>query len=44
MLAKHIEELQTEVVKKANQTEVESVAQKTSSLEEKMESAEGKIQ
>lgn len=44
VLAKHIEELQTEVVKKANQTEVESVAQKTSSLEEKMESAEGKIQ
>lgn len=43
VLAKHIEELQTEVVKKANQTEVESVAQRTDSLEEKMSTAEGQI-
>ncbi|PZM87652.1 MAG: hypothetical protein DLD55_00005, partial [candidate division SR1 bacterium] len=44
VLAKHIEELQTEVVKKANQTEVESVAQRTDSLEEKITTAENKIE
>nr|DAQ56683.1 MAG TPA: hypothetical protein [Caudoviricetes sp.] len=43
MLARHIEELQTEVAKKADQTDVQSVASKTSTLEEKMTTAEGQI-
>lgn len=44
VLAKHIEELQTEVAKKADQTDVQSVAQRTDSLEEKITTAEGKIE
>ena len=43
VLARHIEELQTEVAKKADQTDVQSVAQKTSTLEEKLSTAEGQI-
>ena len=43
VLARHIEELQTEVAKKADQTDVQSVAQKTSVLEEKLSTAEGQI-
>ena len=43
VLARHIEELQTEVAKKADQIDVQSVAQKTSTLEEKMTTAEGQI-
>ena len=36
VLAKHIEQLQTEVDGKANQTDLDSVSQKTASLEEKV--------
>lgn len=43
VLARHIEELQTEVAKKADQTDVQSVAQKTSTLEEKVEAQEQKV-
>ncbi|MDO4713832.1 MAG: hypothetical protein Q4B28_04220 [bacterium] len=43
-MAKHIEELQTEVAKKADQTDVQSVAQRTDSLEEKITNAEQKIE
>lgn len=39
VLARHIEELQTEVAKKADQTDVQSVASRTDSLEEKMTTA-----
>lgn len=43
VLARHIEELQTEVAKKADQTDVQSVAQRADSLEEKLSTAEENI-
>lgn len=43
VLAKHIEQLQTEVDGKANQTDLDSVSQKTASLEEKVATQEQKV-
>ena len=43
VLARHIEDLQTEVAKKANQTDVQSVATRTTTLEEKVEAQEQKV-
>ena len=43
VLARHIEDLQTEVAKKADQTDVQSVDQRTTSLEEKVATQEEKV-
>ena len=44
VLAKHIEQLQTEVDGKANQTDLDSVSQRTTTLEEKVSQAEEKVE
>lgn len=44
VLARHIEDLQTEVAKKADQTDVQSVATRTTTLEQKATQAEEKIE
>ena len=43
VLARHIEDLQTEVDGKANQTDLDSVSQRTTTLEEKVSQAEQKV-
>ena len=43
VLARHIEDLQTEVDGKANQTDLDSVSQRTTTLEEKVSQAEEKV-
>ena len=43
VLAKHIEQLQTEVDGKANQTDLDSVSQRTTTLESKVEAQEQKV-
>ena len=43
VLARHIEDLQTEVEGKANQTDLDSVSQRTTTLEEKVSQAEEKV-
>lgn len=43
VLARHIEDLQTEVDGKANQTDLDSVSQRTTTLEEKVSQTEEKV-
>ena len=43
VLAKHIEQLQDEVDGKANQTDLDSVSQRTTTLESKVEAQEQKV-
>lgn len=44
VLAKHIEQLQDEVEKKAEQSEMDSVGQRTTTLEEKVQAQEQKVE